>query len=102
MVQLIGLAVGTFTIICVVFAFSITWVILLSLKVPDALAFVMALVYSNIPIYIYIRDEWLDAKMKGDKDVPLLQDVHSDTHIVIDDTPAVKIRKRNRTPKEDV
>jgi len=57
MASIINLAIATFTIFCVLATFSISWMVLGALHVPDVPAFVLSLAYSSIPIYIFIREE---------------------------------------------
>lgn len=98
MTRLINLAVSTFTIFCILFTFSIAWIILGALRVPEVLAFIASLAYSGIPIYIFIREEMLEFHMKGQSNVNLLSNDSVPAGSNADGSPDSKVR-RGRKPK---
>ena len=57
MVSLINLTVGTFTVLCMLVTFVISWMVTGAVGVPQVGAFFVSLIYSLIPVIIFIREE---------------------------------------------
>lgn len=97
MIGLVNLAVGTFALFCCLASFGITWMVLGALKVPDIPAFFMSMVYSLIPIGIWVTDE-LRVGRKEERNehrvTPFLDDDGCSTPAAFSSKPSKKPRPK--------
>lgn len=91
MVQIINLAIGTFAMFCVLVTFGISWTILSALRVPDVWAFIVSMMYSCIPIYIWIRDEVRE--IRGESNDTVLSHLRIPPTLSSGDAPVRKVRR---------
>lgn len=57
MIQFVSLFIGTFTVLCMLTTFGISWMVLGAIHVPDFWAFVLSTLYSLIPVALWIYEE---------------------------------------------
>lgn len=96
MVSLINLTVGTFTVLCMLVTFGLSWMVTGAIGVPQVGAFFVSLIYSLIPVILFIREETAKPMEKRNE--------HRITPSIVDDggsTPAAftsqpSKRKRGR------
>ena len=98
MVQIINLAVGTFTIFCVLVTFGISWTILNALRVPDVWAFIVSMMYSCIPIYLWIREEVRE--IRGESNDTVLSHLRIPPTLSAGDAPVRKVRRSKRSSND--
>lgn len=98
MVQIINLAIGTFVVFCVLVTFGISWTILGALRVPDVWAFIVSMMYSCIPIYIWIRDEVRE--LRGESNDTVLSHMRIPPTLSSSDAPVRKVRRSSRNRSE--
>ena len=100
--RLMNLVVSTFTIFVILLTFGIAWMIMGALRVPEVLAFFASLMYSSIPIYIFIRDEIKEQKFdEGNQDVAMVPHLHIPSACPVSSTPASKKRRSKQSPRNE-
>lgn len=96
--RLMNLVVSTFTLFVILLTFGIAWVIMGALRVPEVLAFFASLMYSSIPIYIFIRDEIKEREFDGgNQDVSMVPHLHIPSACPVSSTPASKKRRGRKS-----
>jgi len=95
-----NLLVSTFTVFVILLTFGMAWVIMGALRVPDVYAFFASLMYSSIPIYIYIRDEIKEREFDGgNQDVAMVPSLHIPSACPVSGASASKERRSRKSPR---
>ena len=81
MIQFVSLFIGTFTVLCMLTTFGISWMVLGAIHVPDVWAFVLSTLYSLIPVALWVYEERtkLEEKQNAHRITPILDDNGSST-----------------------
>lgn len=93
--KIASVGVATFTIACMLGTFSISWMVLGAIGVPNTGAFWLSLFYSLIPVVVWIMEEDVDSmeELNAHRIAPVLDD-YTASHIDASCKPSKRPRKR--------
>lgn len=94
MIRAASVAVASFTIICMLGTFSISWMVLGAIGVPDTGAFFLSLFYSLIPVIVWIVDEHDPPEERNEYRIAPVLDDFTSSHIAASCKPSKRPRKR--------
>jgi uncharacterized membrane protein YgcG len=98
--RLMNLVVSTFTVFVILLTFGMAWMIMGALRVPDVLAFFASLMYSSIPIYIFVRDEIKEREIyEENQDVSMVPSLHIPSACPVSGTPSGKKRRSKQSTR---
>lgn len=102
MIRAASIAIATFTIVCMLGTFSISWMVLGAIGVPGGGAFCLSLFYSLIPIIVWVMEQHnLPEDSNADRTAPVLDD-YTASHIDASCKPSKPKVKRSIKSEQNI